>query len=147
MVDKVTEETLDDRNCDFPRLDPRLEGQHNRFGYSTEFADGPGLAMKQLIKYDLDARKTETHDFGDGVSPGEGVFAATAPDSGEDEGFIRVDANVPLAEMFGYASVLRSSTQGKAEFSMEFARYAPAPSDVTEELVRVYQEKKAAGNK
>jgi carotenoid cleavage dioxygenase-like enzyme len=87
---KVTEETLDDRNCDFPRLDPRLEGQHNRFGYSTEFADGPGLDMKQLIKYDLDARKTETHDFGNGVSPGEGVFAATAPDSGEDEGFILV---------------------------------------------------------
>jgi carotenoid cleavage dioxygenase-like enzyme len=89
-TDKVTEETLDDRNCDFPRLDPRLEGQHNRFGYSTEFADGPGLDMKQLIKYDLDARKTEVHDFGDGVSPGEGVFAPIAPDSGEDEGFILV---------------------------------------------------------
>jgi carotenoid cleavage dioxygenase len=87
---KVTEETLDDRNCDFPRLDPRLEGQHNRFGYSTEFADGAGLAMKTLIKYDLDARKTEIHDFGDGVSPGEGVFAPASPDSGEDEGFILV---------------------------------------------------------
>ncbi len=72
-----------------------------------------------------------------------GVIVGTT----EDDGFIRVDANVPLAEMFGYAGVLRSSTQGKAEFTMEFARYAPAPSDVAEELVKVYQEKKAAGNK
>ncbi len=86
----VKEETLDDRNCDFPRMDPRREGQPYRYGYSTEFADGPGLEMKQLIKYDLDVRKTEVHDFGTGVAPGEGVFAPSAPDSGEDEGFILV---------------------------------------------------------
>ena len=86
----VKEETLDRRNCDFPRLDPRLEGQPNRFGYSTEFADGAGLEMKNLIKYDLDGRKTEIHEFGEGVAPGEGVFAPAAPDSGEDEGFILV---------------------------------------------------------
>ena len=70
-----------------------------------------------------------------------GVIVGTT----EDEGFIRVDANVPLAEMFGYASVLRSATQGKAEFTMEFARYAPAPSEVSEELVKSYQERRAEG--
>ena len=70
-----------------------------------------------------------------------GVIVGTT----EDEGFIRIDANVPLAEMFGYASVLRSSTAGKAEFTMEFARYSPAPSEVAEELVKQYQERKAEG--
>jgi elongation factor G len=56
----------------------------------------------------------------------------------EAEGFCQVEAEVPLSEMFGYATDLRSNTQGKAEFTLEFARYAPAPRDVTEELVKKY---------
>ena len=63
----------------------------------------------------------------------------------EDEGFVRVEADVALAEMFGYATVLRSATQGKAEFTMEFARYAPAPPEVAESLVAAYLEKRSAG--
>jgi elongation factor G len=63
--------------------------------------------------------------------------------STEDAGFARVDAEVPLAEMFGYSTDLRSATEGKAEFTMEFAKYAPAPSDVTEELLKKYKSKDA----
>ena len=54
--------------------------------------------MKSLIKYDLDARSTQVHDFGAGVSPGEGVFAPAAPDSGEDEGFVLVMTHGPETE-------------------------------------------------
>jgi elongation factor G len=61
--------------------------------------------------------------------------------SAEDAGFARVDAEVPLAEMFGYSTDLRSATQGKAEFTMEFARYAPAPREVTDELLKTYKSK------
>ncbi|HJQ98677.1 MAG TPA: elongation factor G [Candidatus Polarisedimenticolaceae bacterium] len=56
----------------------------------------------------------------------------------EQEGFVRVDADVPLAEMFGYSTDLRSSSQGKAEYTMEFARYAPVPGEVSQELVKKY---------
>jgi len=61
--------------------------------------------------------------------------------STEDAGFARVDAEVPLAEMFGYSTDLRSATEGKAEFTMEFAKYSPAPREVTEELMKKYKSK------
>ncbi len=51
-----------------------------------------------------------------------------------------VEAEVPLAEMFGYSTALRSATQGKAQFTMEFAKYRPVPQNVAEDLKRNYQE-------
>jgi elongation factor G len=56
----------------------------------------------------------------------------------ELEGFVRVEADVPLAEMFGYSTDLRSSSQGKAEYTMEFSRYAPVPAEVGQELIKKY---------
>ncbi|MDQ5840875.1 MAG: elongation factor G, partial [Chloroflexota bacterium] len=57
-------------------------------------------------------------------------------DSIEERGTSRViAAHVPLAEMFGYATDLRSMTQGRATYSMEFARYAEVPSSIANELI------------
>jgi elongation factor G len=64
----------------------------------------------------------------------------------EDGGFCLTEAEVPLAEMFGYATDLRSVTQGKAEFTMEFARYLPAPADVQTELKEKYRSRTASGD-
>jgi len=55
--------------------------------------------------------------------------------STEEDGNARVDAEVPLAEMFGFSTPLRSATQGKAEFTMEFAKYSETPSNITEDLL------------
>lgn len=63
--------------------------------------------------------------------------------SHEDGGTARIDADVPLAEMFGYATVLRSGTQGKAEFTMEFNRYMPVPQSISEELKKEAQNRVA----
>jgi elongation factor G len=64
-----------------------------------------------------------------------------------DDGlFSRVDAEVPLSEMFGYSTVIRSVTQGKAEFTMEFLKYAKVPAQKSEALIKDYQEKRAKGN-
>jgi elongation factor G len=47
-----------------------------------------------------------------------------------------IRAEVPLAEMFGYATDLRSATQGRATYSMEFAKYAEAPSNVADAVIK-----------
>jgi elongation factor G len=46
-----------------------------------------------------------------------------------------IDAEVPLAEMFGYATDLRSATQGRATYTMEFSKYSEAPSNVAQQII------------
>ncbi|MDX1763822.1 MAG: elongation factor G [bacterium] len=60
----------------------------------------------------------------------------------EDGSFSVVEAEVPLSDMFGYSTVLRSSTQGKAEFTMEFSQYKPVPVSLAEELKKELEEAK-----
>ncbi len=67
--------------------------------------------------------------------------------STEDEAFTRVDAEVPLSEMFGFSTILRSSTQGKAEYSMEFAKYGKVPQSVADTLIKEYEAKRRAEQK
>ncbi|MDH3519166.1 MAG: elongation factor G [Myxococcales bacterium] len=59
----------------------------------------------------------------------------------EEDGFCRLEAEVPLAEMFGYATDLRSCTQGKAEFTMEFSRYVRVPAEIQEALKKEHGSK------
>ncbi len=67
-----------------------------------------------------------------------GIIANTTVDSG----YVVVEAEVPLKEMFGYSTDLRSSTQGKGEFTMEFLKYQPVPKNVQDELLKEYKESK-----
>ncbi len=57
---------------------------------------------------------------------------------------VRVKADAPLAEMFGYIGHLRTLTSGRGQFSMEFSHYAPCPANVAEEVIKEAQERKAA---
>ncbi|HDS17046.1 MAG TPA: elongation factor G [Proteobacteria bacterium] len=64
----------------------------------------------------------------------------------QDEGpMCVIESQVPLAEMFGYSTVLRSSTQGKAQFTMEFASYRQVPQSITEELLKRKAEESKKG--
>ncbi len=54
-------------------------------------------------------------------------------------------AEVPLSEMFGYSTDLRSKTQGKAGFTMEFKTYKPVPHSIQEQIVKKFREAQAKG--
>jgi len=110
--------------------------------FRQNYTKGAPSVLEPLMLVSVEGPSEFQGDIIGTIMQRRGIIVGTT----EDDGFIRVDANVPLAEMFGYATVLRSSTQGKAEFTMEFAKYAPAPAEVAEELVKEYAEKKAAGN-
>ncbi len=62
--------------------------------------------------------------------------------STEEGAYSRVEAEVPLSEMFGYSTVLRSLTQGKAEFTMEFEKYGKVPSSISDALIKEFEEKR-----
>jgi elongation factor G len=63
----------------------------------------------------------------------------------QDEGdMCVVEAEVPLSEMFGYSTDLRSGTQGKAQFTMEFSTYKQVPKSIAEELIKKAREEKKA---
>ena len=71
---------------------------------------------------------------------------------GEVKGFISrnnsqvLDANVPLSEMFGYATDLRSITQGRAVFTMQFGHYKKVPQQIQERIVEKFQGKVSIKN-
>jgi elongation factor G len=72
------------------------------------------------------------------INQRRGIISASV----EDGLFARVEAEVPLSEMFGYSTTLRSLTQGKAEFTMEFEKYAKVPQSISEALIKEAEEKK-----
>lgn len=56
---------------------------------------------------------------------------------------VRVKADVPLSEMFGYIGTLRTMTSGRGQFSMEFAHYSPCPANVSEKVIEEVKARKA----
>jgi elongation factor G len=63
----------------------------------------------------------------------------------EEGSYTVVEAEMPLSEMFGYSTTLRSLTQGKAEFTMEFSTYKQVPKSVAEELIKEHEASKKNG--
>ncbi len=68
-------------------------------------------------------------------------------DSTDENGTSTVNAEVPLSEMFGFSTILRSSTQGKGEFTMEFEKYGKVPNAVADELIAKYKAEREAAKK
>jgi elongation factor G len=94
------------------------------------------IVLEPVMKLEVESPQESQGAVLKSIMQRRGTVIGTTEEAG---GFCRVESEVPLAEMFGYATSLRSATQGKAEFTLEFARYLPAPAEVQEELKQEYR--------
>ncbi|NQZ02265.1 MAG: elongation factor G [Bdellovibrionales bacterium] len=101
------------------------------------------IALEPMMKLEVSAPEEFQGAVMGQVNQRRGIIQG----SSSNEGFSTVEAEVPLSEMFGYSNDLRSNTQGKGEFTMEFARYAQVPKNIQEELIKEYEKKRAEENK
>lgn len=84
----VREEMLNDVPAEFPRVNEQLLGRKTRYGYAGKMAPMPVPLFDGLIKYDLSAGKSETHEFGAGRYGGEAVFVPRRGAVSEDDGWL-----------------------------------------------------------
>jgi len=92
--------------------------------------------LEPIMKVSVEGPSEFTGNVFASINQRRGVILSSV----EDGTFARVDAEVPLNEMFGYSTTLRSLTQGKAEFTMEFLKYRRVPENLVEELRAEYEE-------
>ena len=101
-------------------------------------AAGP-ILLEPIMKVEVTTPKDYMGAITGDLNRRRGMIQATEEVAG---GAQVINANVPLSEMFGYATDMRSATQGRATYTMEFSHYEKAPKSVEEEIVA-----KAAGKK
>ena len=105
--------------------------------FRQAYEAGKPYALEPIMRLSVEGPAEFLGNIFAGINQRRGIIVSSV----EDGMFARVDAEVPLSEMFGYSTVLRSLTQGKAEFTMEFLKYARVPAQVAEKLIAQYQEK------
>lgn len=101
------------------------------------FRDGMKKAsptlMEPIMKVEVETPEEKMGDVMGDLNSRRGIIQGMSDMVG---GSKSVDANVPLAELFGYATQLRSLTQGRATYHMEFKRYAEVPANVAADIIK-----------
>ncbi|MBN8618440.1 MAG: elongation factor G [Anaerolineae bacterium] len=93
---------------------------------------GPVL-LEPTMKVEVSVPEDYTGTIVGDLSARRGIIVGMDPRGG---GATSIRANVPLGEMFGYATNLRNMTQGRGSFSMEFEKYSTAPNNIAEEVIK-----------
>lgn len=109
--------------------------------FRTAYDKAKPIALEPIMKVTVEGPTEFQGNIFASLNQRRGLIVS----SSEDGTFSVVEAEVPLAEMFGYSTVLRSLTQGKAEYSMEFAKYGKVPNSITEELREKYLKARSEG--
>ncbi|MFP2895044.1 elongation factor G [Corallococcus sp. 4LFB] len=109
-------------------------------GFREGYAAAKPIILEPIMKVEV----TAPEDFQGSVVGQLNQRRGTILETGTAEGYVTAVAEVPLNTMFGYSTDLRSATQGKGEFTMEFSKYSPVPRNEAEALMAQYKEKQAA---
>ena len=114
-----------------------------RMAFKEAFLESKPVILEPIMKIEVETPSDFQGPVQGDLSSRRGFL------SGSDmrDNYAVIQAEVPLAEMFGYSTDLRSMTQGKANFSMEFSRYRPVPQSIQDQLVSKYRDEVAKGNK
>ncbi|WP_115710460.1 elongation factor G [Legionella sainthelensi] len=99
--------------------------------------------LEPIMKVDVYSTEEDVGNVIGDLNRRRGMISGQEPSAAG----VRIKADVPLSEMFGYISTLRTLTSGRGQFSMEFSHYAPCPSSVAEAVIAKEKEKKAAAAK
>jgi elongation factor G len=97
---------------------------------------GPQL-LEPMMKVEIEVPEEFIGDVIGDLSSRRGRVEGMEPIEGTQTQ--RVRAMVPLADMFGYATDIRSKTQGRGTFTMEFAQYEPVPSNIAETIISKFK--------
>ncbi len=108
-------------------------------GFREAYAKAAPTILEPIMKVEIDAPPEFQGAVVGQVNQRRGVIMETV--SGDT---VSITAEVPLTTMFGYSTDLRSATQGKGTFTMEFARYSIVPKQEQDEMTKKYKEKLAA---
>jgi len=108
-------------------------------GFREAYANAAPTILEPIMKVEIDVPTEFQGSVVGQVNQRRGVILETV---GGDT--VSVTCEVPLNAMFGYSTDLRSATQGKGTFTMEFARYAIVPKQEQDEMKKVYRDKLAA---
>jgi elongation factor G len=114
-------------------------------GFREAYAAAKPTILEPIMKVEIEAPVEFQGSVVGQVNQRRGVIMETVSDD-----VVTITAEVPLNTMFGYSTDLRSATQGKGQFTMEFARYSPVPKQEQEEMIKKYREqlaKEAAARK
>jgi elongation factor G len=107
-------------------------------GFKDAYMKAAPVLMEPIMKVAVEGPSEFQGSIMGSINQRRGVIIGTF----EEGNYTVVESEVPLAEMFGYSTTLRSLTQGKAEFTMEFAAYRPVPKHVAEEVVKEKEARK-----
>lgn len=112
-------------------------------GFKQAYQKAGPVLMEPIMKVAVEGPSEFQGSIMGALNQRRGVIIGTQ----EEGDYTVVEAEVPLSEMFGFSTTLRSLTQGKAEFTMEFSDYKQVPKNVAQEIIDNYQKNKKGEEK